>query len=146
MVRFRRRPSEARRVVSIADPVPYAVQSAVAERTLDLLLDFGAFMALCSATDNPGSEIGRAGHRLASEFDRLVSWLHDEPASADQDRAQLMAGLGYHRAMVHNALRFVFPRARTERSEELRRSLRVIGLPTMQLHDLCARLAADPRS
>src|SRR5690349_9515090 len=98
---FRRRPTESPRAVSVADPAPGAVQSAVAERTLDLLLDFGAFMALCSRTDNPGIDIGRAGHRLASEFDRLASWLQDDPAPQDQDRMQLIAGLRYHRGMVH---------------------------------------------
>ncbi len=144
-MRFRRRHSEPAHAVPVADPVPGAVQSAVAERTLDLLLDFGAFMVLCSTTDNPGSEIGRAGHRLATDFDRLVGWLQDEPGPAEGDRAQLIVGLRCHRAMVHNALSFVFPRTRTERSEELRRSLGVVGLPTMQLHDLCARLGADRR-
>jgi len=145
LVRFRRRHSESPHAVPLPDPVPGAVQSAVAERTLDLLLDFVAFMVLCSTTDNPGSEIGRAGHRLATEFDRLVGWLQDEPAPADGERAQLIVGLRCHRAMVHNALSFVFPRSRTARSEELRRSLGVVGLPTMQLHDLCAQLGADRR-
>jgi hypothetical protein len=146
VVRFWWRQSSSPRAAAVADPVPEAIKSAVAERTLDLLLDFGAFMALCSAADNPGSEIGRAGHRLATEFDRLAAWLEDEHAPEDEEREQLIVGLRYHRAMVHNALRFVFPRAHNRRSAELRRSLGVIGAPTLRLHDLCAELGADRRS
>jgi hypothetical protein len=123
----------------VIDPLPDGIQQAVAERAHGLLPDFEAFLAVCAAAADPGSGVGREGHRLATEFDHLVAWLQDDPAPVSADRELLESGLRYHRAMIHDALRFTFPRCRTEQTEALRRSLGSDRGPTERLRDHCAR-------
>jgi hypothetical protein len=115
----------------------------VAERAAALVPGFRAFLLACSLPGDPAGSLGRQGHRLATEFDRLHGWVTDSPATPglEAERSCLLTALSYHRMIVHDALRLTFPKVRTPRTDERRAALGEPSTWTSDLLELSARLS-----
>lgn len=118
----------------------------VAERAAALVPGFRTFLLACSLPGDPGDpggSLGREGHRLATEFDRLHGWVADSPVppGLETERSCLLTALSYHRMIVHDALQLTFPKVRTPRTDERRAALGEPSTLTSDLLELPARLA-----
>jgi hypothetical protein len=88
-----------------------------------------AVLAACADAEDPRSAVAREGGRVAGEYHRLWAWSLDVAPQAGPDSLERRLGqvLLQHCHLVHGAVRMAFPKLRTARTEEQRRSVDGLG-------------------
>jgi hypothetical protein len=117
---------------------------AIAEHAVSLRPATQAFLNACTESSETPPAVAVQGHRLATEYNRLHAWVLDTPTVDDLAalRNDLASQLQYHCVLVHDAVRFAFPKVRTPSSEAHRATLAHLGPPAAELSDTLARLTA----
>jgi hypothetical protein len=116
----------------------------IAEHAVSLRSATQAFLVACAEPSEPPPAVAKEGHRLATEYNRLHAWVLDTPTVDDLAalRNDLASQLQYHCVLVHDAVRFAFPKIRTASSEAHRATLAHLGPPTAELSVTFAQLRA----
>jgi hypothetical protein len=109
--------------------------SGIADRAVELQFDADAVICACAQPGETPTSVAKEAYRVASEYNRLVSWTLDSPAAGSTEnlRSELITLLQYHLIMVHHAVRFAFPKYRTEKSEQLRLGMTGLGAMAAEL-------------
>jgi hypothetical protein len=101
----------------------------IVDRAVALQDRADAVLFACALDGEPGSRVAREGGTVAGEYQRLWGWSRDIAPDADpgslEGRASVL--LMAHCNTVHVAIRFAFPRQRTERSEQQRKAVTRLG-------------------
>jgi hypothetical protein len=111
---------------------------AIVERAVDLQDRADAVLFACAAEDEPGARIAREAGAVAGEYNRLREWARETAPDADPGSVEgrAVALLMAHCQSVHVAVRFAFPRFRTERTEEQRRAVTRLGAVAARLREV----------
>jgi hypothetical protein len=101
----------------------------IADRAVDLQDRADAVLFACAAPGEPSGRVAREAGVVANEYHRLAEWARSVTPDADPDslEGRVRVLLSAHCEQVHWAVRFAFPRYRTERSEQQRRAVRRLG-------------------
>jgi hypothetical protein len=101
----------------------------IVDRAVALQDRADAVLFACAVDGEPGARVAREGGVVAGEYQRLWGWSRDLAPDADPGSLEGRASalLMAHCNTVHVAIRFAFPRQRTERSEEQRRAVTRLG-------------------
>jgi len=109
--------------------------SGIVDRAVELQLDADAVIFACAQPGETPPSVAKEAYRVASAYNRLVSWTLDSPelGSTRDLRAELITLLQYHLIMVHYAVRFAFPKSRTAKSEQRRLEMTGLGARAAEL-------------
>ncbi|HET9139021.1 hypothetical protein [Actinophytocola sp.] len=116
---------------------------AVADRGIALQDDAVAVLRACAAPGEPDGSVAREGGRVAGEYHRLWAFALDFARHADPDSLERRVSqlLLHHCQVLHHAIRFAFPKFRTERLEQARQSVVDLGPPAEEMRSLRDELA-----
>jgi hypothetical protein len=102
---------------------------AIVDRAVDLQDRGDAVLFACAVDGEPATRVAREGGVVAGEYQRLWEWSREVAPDADPGSLEGRASalLMAHCTTLHVAIRFAFPRYRTERTEEQRRAVTRLG-------------------
>jgi hypothetical protein len=111
---------------------------AIVDRAIALQDRADAVLFGCAVDGEPSTRVAREGGAVAGEYQRLWEWSHETAPDADPRslEGRISALLMAHCQAVHLAIRFAFPRYRTERSEEQRQKVTRLGGIAPELRSL----------
>jgi hypothetical protein len=108
---------------------------AIVDRAVELQDRADDVLFACAAGDEPTAHVAREGGSVAGEYQRLWGWSRDAVPDAGPEslEGRVSALLMAHCQVVHGAVRFAFPRYRTERTEQQRQAVTRLGSMAVDL-------------